>query len=122
MLTHANNIKTSVVSCKLLPVARVSILAMLYYIASILRTFLVIDWCFTARQHRIGQFVPNYQGDYWLRRLRIANEEHTKHTVACVQGLSFIATIKNSYILLTYAIVTYVRSFISCSYFLITIV
>jgi len=27
--------------------------------------------------------VPIYQGDYWLRRLRIANEEHTKHTVAC---------------------------------------
>jgi len=37
----------------------------------------LIDWCFTARQHKIGQFVPIYQGDYWLRRLRIANEEHT---------------------------------------------
>jgi len=43
----------------------------------------LIDWCFTARQHKMGQFVPIYQGDYWLRRLRIANEEHTKHTVAC---------------------------------------
>jgi len=21
-----------------------------------------IDWCFTARQHKIGQFVPIYQG------------------------------------------------------------
>jgi len=30
-----------------------------------------------ARQHKIGQFVPIYQGDYWLRRLKIANEEHT---------------------------------------------
>jgi len=38
----------------------------------------LIDWCFTARQHKIGQFVPIYKGDYWLRRLRIANEEHTK--------------------------------------------
>jgi len=38
----------------------------------------IIDWCFTARQHKIGQFVPIYQGDYWLRRLRIANEERTK--------------------------------------------
>jgi len=27
---------------------------------------------------KIGQFVPIYQGDYWLRRLRIANEEHTQ--------------------------------------------
>jgi len=41
-------------------------------------------WCFTARQHKIGQFVPIYQGDYWLRRFRIANEEHTKHTVALI--------------------------------------
>jgi len=31
----------------------------------------LIDWCYTARQHKIGQFVPIYQGDYWLRRLRI---------------------------------------------------
>jgi len=30
------------------------------------------DWCFTARQHKLGQFMPIYQGDYWLRRLRIA--------------------------------------------------
>jgi len=22
----------------------------------------LIDWCFTARQHKIGQFVPIYQG------------------------------------------------------------
>jgi len=22
----------------------------------------MIDWCFTARQHKIGQFVPIYQG------------------------------------------------------------
>jgi len=45
----------------------------------------LIDWCFTAHQTKIGQFVPNYLGDYWLRRLRIANEEHTKTlTVACV--------------------------------------
>jgi len=42
----------------------------------------LIDWCFTARQHKIGQLVPIYQGDYWLRRLRIANEEHTK-TYSC---------------------------------------
>jgi len=23
---------------------------------------LMIDWCFTARQHKIGQFVPIYLG------------------------------------------------------------
>jgi len=22
----------------------------------------LIDWCFTARQHKIGQFMPIYQG------------------------------------------------------------
>jgi len=43
----------------------------------------LIDWCFTARQHKIGQFVPIIRGDYWLRRLRIANEEHTQHIVVC---------------------------------------
>jgi len=37
----------------------------------------LIDRCFKALQHKIDQFVPIYQGDYWLRRLRIANEEHT---------------------------------------------
>jgi len=33
----------------------------------------LVDWCFTARQHKIDQFVPIYLGDYSLRRLRIAN-------------------------------------------------
>jgi len=27
----------------------------------------LIDWCFTVRQHKIGQFEPIYQGNYWLR-------------------------------------------------------
>jgi len=43
----------------------------------------LVDWCFTPHQHKIGQFVPIYQGDYWFSRLRIVNEEHLKHTVAC---------------------------------------
>jgi len=37
-----------------------------------------LTYMMMARQHKIGQFVPIYQGDYWLMRLRIANEEHTK--------------------------------------------
>jgi len=44
----------------------------------------MIDMCFTARQHKIGQFVPIYQGDCWLRRLRMANEEHIK-TYSCMR-------------------------------------
>jgi len=61
----------------------------------------LIDWCFTARQHKIGQFVPIYQGvDYWLRRLRIANEEHTK-TYSCMRYNEHThATTNNRYALL----------------------
>jgi len=44
----------------------------------------LIYWCFTARQHKIDQFVPIYQGGLLAQafedsQLRIANEEHTKH-------------------------------------------
>jgi len=60
----------------------------------------LIDWCFTARQHKIGQFVPINQGDYWLRRLRIANVEHTK-TYSCMRYNEHThATTNNRYALL----------------------
>jgi len=60
----------------------------------------LIDWCFTARQHKIGQFVPIYQGDYCLGRLSIANEEHTK-TYSCMRSNEHThATTNNRYALL----------------------
>jgi len=60
----------------------------------------LIDWCFMARQHKIGQFVLIYQGDYWLRRLRIANEEHTQ-TYSCMRyNEQTHATTSNRYALL----------------------
>ena len=36
-------------------------------------------WCLTARQHRIGQFVPTAGGWKRLRWLRMANERHIHH-------------------------------------------
>jgi len=37
-----------------------------------------------ARQHKIGQFVPIYQGGLLAQALRIANEEHSK-TYSCMR-------------------------------------
>jgi len=41
----------------------------------------LIDWCFTARQHKIGQFVPIYQGGLLVQAFedRLANEEYKKN-------------------------------------------
>jgi len=44
----------------------------------------LIDWCFTARQHKKVNLCQSTRGDYWLRRLRIANDKHTK-TYSCMQ-------------------------------------
>jgi len=50
--------------------AVVDVLLLLYYCASTGPRFNIvlhignrlIDWCFSARQHKIGQFAPIYQG------------------------------------------------------------
>jgi len=39
----------------------------------------MIDWCFTARQHKIGQFVPIYQGGLLAQVLEDSQRETYKN-------------------------------------------
>jgi len=44
----------------------------------------LIDWCFTARQHKIGQFMPIYQGGLMAQAFEDSQRgTYKKHTVAC---------------------------------------
>jgi len=43
----------------------------------------LINWCFTARQHKIGQFVPIYQGWLLAQAFEDSQRETYKNIVAC---------------------------------------
>jgi len=52
---------------------------------------LLIDWCFTARQHKIGQFVPSYQGGLLAQafkdsQMSLANTKIIKHRNKIITG------------------------------------
>jgi len=44
----------------------------------------LIDWCFTARQHKIGQFVPIYQGGL-LAQAFVDSQRGTYKTYSCMR-------------------------------------
>jgi len=54
----------------------------------------LIDWCFTARQHKIGQFVPIYHGGLLAQAFdnrRHVNVYYTKADLAVSSIVQHIA-------------------------------